>query len=177
MAAKHIAHELLSKAHPPDTADALFAEKVIQKPLHVRPSSPDPNSQNARTHRRLKRLRGEAKKQRRIKVKPLSAKEKRISGIYDIPEETKKYEIFVPLHKMWLGYMSEILGLKEGEPAFVTANSAGSKLASADYHGAKILVVRSRCVGMVGLTGIVVRDTKFTFQIITEQNALKSGWL
>ena len=66
--------------------------------------------------------------------------------------------------------------MNEGEQAYVTANSAGSKLVSADYHGAELLVVRSRCVGMVGLQGIVVRDTKFTFQIITKQNQLKSEW-
>lgn len=97
-----------------------------------------------------------------------------MTGIYDIPDAAKKYEIYVPLHTMWLGYMWEILGMKEGEKSFVTAQSAGSKLGSADYHGAEITVVRSRCVGMVGLAGIVVRDTKFTFQVITKKNELKS---
>lgn len=171
---RHIAHELLAKAHPPDTASAIFADKVLHKPLHLRPTSPDPASQDARAQRRIQRIRKDAKKHRRQKPKPLSAKEKRILGIYDIPDHSKKYAIYVPLHKMWIGYMWEILGMKEGEPAFVTANSAGSKLVSADYHGAELLVVRSRCVGMVGLQGIVVRDTKFTFQIITKQNQLKS---
>ena len=64
--------------------------------------------------------------------------------------------------------------MKMDEKAFVTANSAGSKLASADYHGAEVTVVRSRCMGMVGLGGIVVRDTKFTFQVVTRKNELKS---
>ena len=107
-------------------------------------------------------------------MKPLSAKEKRDSGIYEISDAAKKYEIYVPLHRMWVGYMWEILGMREDERAFVTGNSAGSKLASADYHGAEVTVVRSRCVGMVGLAGIVVRDTKFTFQIITKKNEVKS---
>ena len=97
-------------------------------------------------------------------------------GIYDVPDDLKKYAIYEPLHRMWVGYMWEILGMKEGERAFVTANSAGSKLATADYHGAELRVVRSRCMGMVGLQGIVIRDTKFTFQIITKQNQLKSEW-
>ena len=107
-------------------------------------------------------------------MKPLSAKEKRDSGIYEIPDAAKKYEIYVPLHRMWVGYMWEILGMKMDERAFVTGNGAGAKLASADYHGAEITVVRSRCMGMVGLAGIVVRDTKFTFQIMTKKNELKS---
>lgn len=65
--------------------------------------------------------------------------------------------------------------MKEGQEASVTAQSAGSKLASADFHGSEVVVVRSRCVGMVGFKGIVVRDTKFTFQIITKKNELKSN--
>lgn len=64
--------------------------------------------------------------------------------------------------------------MKTDERTFVTGNSAGSKLASADYHGAEVTVVRSKCMGMVGLAGIVVRDTKFTFQIVTKKNELKS---
>ena len=174
---KHIAHSLLSKAHRPEIASAIFTEKVLHKPLHLRPTSPDPTSQNARGKRRLQRLRKRQRSQQRQKPTPLSAKEKRISGIYEISKDAQKHEIYVPLHQMWLGYMWEILGLKEGEGAYVTAQSAGSKLASADFHGAEVIVVRSRCVSMVGLGGIVVRDTKFTFQVITKKNELKSKLL
>lgn len=171
---KHIAHDLLTQAHPAPLAASIFVDKVLHKPLHLRPTSPDPTSQDARAKRRIQRLRKKEKWQRRLKVKPLSAKEKRDSGIYEIPDAAKKYEIYVPLHTMWVGYMWEILGMKMDKKAFVTANSAGSKLASADFHGAEVTIVRSRCVGMVGLAGIVVRDTKFTFQIITNKNELKS---
>lgn len=174
---KHIAHTLLLNAHSPEVASAIFTDKVLHKPLRLRPTSPDPTSQDARAHRRLLRLRKKEKSQRRQKPKPLSAKEKRITGIYDIPENARKYEIYVPLHRMWIGYMWEILGMTEGKGTYVTAQSAGSKLASADYHGSKMTVVRSRCSGLVGLAGIVVRDTKFTFQIITKKNELKSECL
>jgi len=172
--AKHIAHELLNQAHPPSVAAAIFTDKVVHKLLRLRPKPPDYNSQNARAKRRIERLRKKEKSQRRQKVKPLSAKEKRRTGVYEIPDDAKNYDIYEPLHRMWVGYMWEILGIKEGEPCYVTAQSAGSKLASADYHGAKVTVVRSRCVGMVGIEGIVVRDTKFTFQLITRKNELKS---
>ena len=171
---KHIAYDLLSLAHPPALASTIFVDKVLHKPLHLRPTSPDPTSHSARTHRRTQRLRKKERAQRRRKVKPLSAKEKRDSGIYEIPDGAKRYAIYVPLHRMWVGYMWEVLGVKVGERAFVTGAGAGSKLASADYHGAEITVVRSRCMGMVGLAGIVVRDTKFTFQIVTKKDELKS---
>ncbi len=171
---KHIAHDLLTQAHPAPLAASIFVDKVLHKPLHLRPTSPDRSSQDARAKRRTQRLRKKEKSQRRQKVKPFSAKEKRDSGIYEIPDTAKKYEIYVPLHRMWVGYMWEILGMKKDEKAFVTGNSVGSKLASADYHGAQVLVVRTKCMGMVGLAGIVVRDTKFTFQIITKKDELKS---
>lgn len=173
-ASKHIAHTLLLRAHLPETASAIFTEKVLHKPLHLRPTSPDLNSRDARAQRRLHRIRKKEKSQRHKKPKPLSAKEKRVSGIYDIPENAQKYDSYVPLHRMWLGYMCEILGMNKGKEAYIMAQSAGSKLASADYHGAEVTVVRSKCTGLVGLTGIVVRDTKFTFQVITKKNQLKS---
>ncbi|KAL8982884.1 MAG: hypothetical protein Q9177_005142 [Variospora cf. flavescens] len=170
----HIALDLLKRAHPPETALAIFTEKVLHKPLHLRPSSPDPNSQDARAHRRLQRLRKQEKIRGRQRPKPLSAKEKRITGIYEIPKESQKYAIYVPLYRMWLGYIWEILGMGKGKQSWVTAQGAGGKIASADFHGSKLTVVRSTCVSLVGLKGIVVRDTKFTFQIITEKNEPKS---
>lgn len=177
----HIAHTLLLNAHPPEVASTIFTDKVRHKPLRLRATSPNPTSHDARAQRRLQRLRKTEKARLKAerKPKPLSAKQKRISGIYDIPPHAQKYEIYVALHRMWVGYMWEVLGLKEGESAvpkaaYVTAQSAGKVLAAADFHGAEIMVVRSRCVGMVGLAGIVVRDTKFTFQVITKSNQLKS---
>lgn len=170
----HIAQKLLEKSHPAEEAAAIFKEKVLHKPLHLHPTLPDATSQDARAQRRLKRLRKESRVERRRKVKPLSAKEKRSSGVHDIPDDAKKYSLYVPLHTMWLGYMAEILGMEEGKSVFVTAQSKGSILAGADYHGAELTVVRSRSAGLVGLAGIVVRDTKFTFQMITVKNECKS---
>ena len=170
----HIAHELLSKAHPPEVAAAIFTDKVLHKPLHLQPSTRDPNSGDARAQRRLVRVRKEVKVKKRLRVKPLSAKEKRVLGIHDIPKGSRKYEIYEPLHRMWLGYMREILGFEDGKSAYISAQTKGSLLASADYHGAQVLVIRARCAGLVGLEGIVVKDTKFTFQLITKRNELKS---
>ncbi|KAL8694765.1 MAG: hypothetical protein Q9224_003510 [Gallowayella concinna] len=170
----HVALDLLRKAHPPETASAIFTEKVLHKPLLLRPTSPDPNRQDARGQRRLQRLRKKEKIRKRQKPKPLSAKEKRITGIYEIPKESQKYDIYAPLYRMWLGYIWGILGMTRVKQVWVTGQAAGAKLASADFHGAKLEVVRSKCVSTVGLKGIVVRDTKFTFQIITKKNELKT---
>lgn len=186
----HIAQTLLERAHSPDTAATLFTERIKQKPLHLRPTSPTPADNRSR--RRLHRLRQKEYFLRHQKPKPLSAREKRESGVYKLPKEECKYETFKGLNQMWAEYMREILDLGSGAAAWraqqqqqqqqnqqgsgklVTALSHGSKLVSADFHGAEMEVVRSKCSGRVGLKGIVVRDTKFTFVIVTESDEVKS---
>jgi ribonuclease P protein subunit POP4 len=174
---QHIAEELSQRAHPPDAASTIFQERVKLRPLLLRPSSPDP-TRDARSKRQYERHQ-KAKAQRKSKKpKPLSAKQKRALCIYDVPKEQQKYAIYEPLHRMWCEYMQEILGLgnEDGSDgkSYVDAVGAGPILASADYHGALVEVVRSRCMSRVGLKGIVVKDTKFTFDIITKQDSLKT---
>ena len=77
--------------------------------------------------------------------------------------------------------MQEVLGIEKsanatnnGRPLTISGPAHGSKLVSADYHGAEVEVVRSRCAGRVGAKGIVIRDTKFTFVIVTEKDVVKS---
>ena len=172
-AKEHIAESLLKRAHSPDTASTILREKVKQRPLLLRPTSPDPNL-NARSKRQYERLQKARAQRKSKKPKPLSAKQKRALCIYEIPKEQRKYAIYEPLHRMWCGYMREILGLMEGKKTFVDANSAGPILVTADYHGALVEVTRSRCNSRAGLKGIVVKDTKFTFDMVTGKNELKT---
>ena len=177
----HIAHKLLSRCHSPETADRLFKERVVERPLLLRPTE----ATDARTERRQRREEKAAAQRRKTrKPKPLSAKEKRALCIYDIPREHQKYAIYEPLHEMWCHYMREVLGIKpesnatndysRNQRVHMTIQAAGPKIVSADFHGAIVEVMRSRCVSRVGLKGIVVKDTKFTFEIITPTNKLKS---
>ncbi|WEW57704.1 ribonuclease P subunit [Emydomyces testavorans] len=174
----HIAHQLLSRAHSPDTAEQLFTEKVKLKPLYLRPTSPTPADNRAR--RRLHRLRKKEYFLRKQKPKPLTAREKRILGVHGLPKEEVRYETFKKLNGLWVEYMWEMLELKRPGSQHVnmgqviTATGHGAKLASADFHGAELQVVRSRCVSRVGVKGIVVRDSKFAFVLVTEKNELKT---
>lgn len=170
---EHIAEALLNRAHSPDTAESIHRERVKQRPLLLRPTSPDPNL-NARSKRQYERLEKAKAKRKSKKPRPLSAKQKRALCLYDIPREQQKYAIYEPLYQMWCGYMREILGLSDGKRTYVDAVSVGPMLVSADYHGASLEVVRSRCVTRVGLKGIVVKDTKFTFDIVTKEDAVKT---
>lgn len=170
---EHIAETLLKRAHSPDTATNIHRERVKQRPLLLRPSSPDPKL-NARSKRQYERLQKAKAKRKSNKPKPLSAKQKRALCIYEVPQEQQKYAIYEPLHRMWCGYMREILGLGHDKRTYVDAVIAGPMLVSADYHGALVEVVRSRCVSRLGLEGIVIKDTKFTFEIVTKKNELKT---
>lgn len=170
---EHAASAILSRAHSPSTTTDIFRDKVQKRPLLLRPSSPDPKD-TARHVRRKARQQKAALSRRSKKPKPLSASQKRSLQIYDIPKDQRKYAIYEPMHRMWLQYIREILGINgERKTIHVTASGAGPMLTSADFHGAAVEVVRSRCVGRVGLKGIVLKDTKYTFEIITRKNELK----
>lgn len=162
------AQQLLARAHPAPVAEELYTERIAKRPLHVRATSPVPSGRATR-RQALTARRAKTRARSALKPRPLSAASKRSLGLLEIPKEQQKYTIYEGLHKLWSGYMAEILGLEAGK-AHVTANSAGQLLASADMHGAIISVVRSRCVSRVGLEGIVIRDTKFTFEVITKKN-------
>lgn len=161
---------LLSRAHSPTSVSRIHTEKVSKKPLLLRPTEPDVSNARGKRQRAALALARDSRKSN--KPRPLSAKQKRALCLYEIPKERRKYSLYVGLHAMWCAYMREVLGLGEG--AYVTAASAGPKLVSADFHGALLEVVRSRCVGRVGVKGIVVKDTKFTFVVVTPADEVKS---
>ncbi|KAF7712747.1 Uncharacterized protein PECH_003805 [Penicillium ucsense] len=169
----HIAYNLLARAHSPDTAAQQFTERVKQKPLYLRPTSP--SAADNRSRRRHERLRKKEYFLKHQRPQPLSAREKRSSGLYNLPKEECKYDIFKGLHALWVGYMQEILDLRvRGRTGVITPASHGAKLVSADFHGAEVEVVRSQCASRVGLKGIVVRDTKFTFVVVTKKDDVKT---
>lgn len=165
--------ELLARAHPPSVAESHYTERVAKRPLYVRATSPVPSARAVR-RRALNERKEKARKRSKLKPRPLSAAKKRALGLLEIPKDQQKYAIYEGLHGLWLGYMRDVLGLSAAGRTSVTAQSSGQILASADMHGAILEVVRSRCVSRVGLKGIVVRDTKFTFELITERNIVKA---
>jgi len=89
--------------------------------------------------------------------------------LYEVPRDGQKYALFEPLHALWLGYIREILG----KDLYAGSADAAAKLASADFHGADVEVVRSGCVSRVGIRGIVIKDSRFTFEVVTRKNKVK----
>ncbi|ODQ75946.1 hypothetical protein LIPSTDRAFT_43040, partial [Lipomyces starkeyi NRRL Y-11557] len=80
------------------------------------------------------------------------------------------------LYKLWQSYAAELLGLTPTSTPPTThgqLQTLASKLSSADFHGAYVVVDRSKCVSRVRLEGIILRDTRSAFVIVTKSNALR----
>ncbi|KAI1123431.1 RNase P/MRP, p29 subunit [Nemania abortiva] len=162
-----LTHDLLSRAHSPDSANRIYSDKIQHRPLFLKPSSPPPSA--ARDARRKARA-DKKKRAKALKPKPLSARERRKLQLYHLPKEGQKYSIFAPLNSLWIGYIREILGAE----LYNGGQGAAAKLCAADFHGAEVEVSRSRCPSRVGAKGIVVKDSRFTFEIVTRQNQVKT---
>ncbi|XP_059215495.1 ribonuclease P protein subunit p29 [Centropristis striata] len=117
-----------------------------------------------------KRHKKDKSKKNNKKAKGLNARQKRTMKIFQIKPEHQRYELFLPLHQLWRQYIIDLCsGLKpESNPQFVQ-----QKLLKADFHGAIITVVRSKCPSYVGTTGILVQEFKHVFKIITREDRLK----
>jgi RNase P/RNase MRP subunit p29 len=115
----------------------------------------------------------------------MSASQKRRRGFYVVPEDMRRWEVFLPLHKLWLGYVTGLLegcgskgggsggggggGLSEGSAAAAAAwAQAERRLEGVDLHGAEVRVDACSSPSRVGVNGIVVRDTARTLQLISK---------
>lgn len=110
------------------------------------------------------------KKRKKKKAKGLNAKERRQLKIFQLKPEHQKYELFLPLHELWKQYIVDLCnGLKpESNPQMIQ-----QKLLKADFHGAILTVVRSKCPSYVGQTGILLQELKHIFKIITKEDKIK----
>jgi len=100
----------------------------------------------------------------------LSAQQKKKLGLYVIPKHTQKYEKFVPLNNLWMDYMKKLLSLNRFSN--VNINSVENKILKADYHGAFFKVTKSKCSTYVGSSGIVAKETKNMFYLVTKDDKL-----
>ncbi|XP_062032083.1 ribonuclease P protein subunit p29 [Lepus europaeus] len=109
-------------------------------------------------------------KEKKKKPKGLSARQRRDLRLFDIKPEQQRYSLFLPLHELWKQYIRDLCnGLKpDTQPQMIQA-----KLLKADLHGAIISVTKSKCPSYVGVTGILLQETKHVFKIITKEDRLK----
>lgn len=52
-------------------------------------------------------------------------------------------------------------------------HAAQERLLKADFHGSCLTIQRSKCPSYVGVSGIVLQETRNTFKIITQEDQVK----
>lgn len=84
----------------------------------------------------------------------------------------------MPVHNLWLQYMENVLCDHLGK-ALPAVHDAGYEnfsllLMRADYNGAKVKVIRSRCSSLIGKSGILAMETKETVKVLQENDEVIS---
>ncbi|KAK4396321.1 hypothetical protein Sango_1468700, partial [Sesamum angolense] len=101
--------------------------------------------------------------------KHMSIKQHKRSGSFDLPKEFHNFALFKPMHEKWKSYVVQLLKI-------VGKDQLPQCFLNADLHGAIILVVQCKVPAYVGIHGIMVRETKETFGIITQDNKFRETW-
>ncbi|KAJ7449295.1 RNase P subunit p29-like protein, partial [Mycena latifolia] len=98
-------------------------------------------------------------------------------GLWGFDERQANFALFLPLHHLWMGYMSELLNLPQRTPGAAPRAPSGAaihpKLLKADFHGSIMTVHQSKNVAILGISGIVIHETEGTFKVVTKENKLK----
>ncbi|KAJ7009811.1 hypothetical protein NC653_000505 [Populus alba x Populus x berolinensis] len=96
----------------------------------------------------------------------MSMKQRKKLGMFNLPQDLQKFDVYKPMHEIWKDYMMQLLK-KTGR------NELPKCLLSADLHGAAILVADCKIKSFTGISGIMICETAETFGIITQDNKLK----
>ncbi|KAI9018287.1 RNase P/MRP, p29 subunit [Hyaloraphidium curvatum] len=156
-----------AKPPPDDFAQRLVRAVAPGRAFEERVQGKQVVLENRRTTAEAREERRKRKAERRKSARGrMPAKERRAAAVWDVLSKDQQYDAFLPLHELWNSYIGELVGTR------VDAN-APAKLMKADYHGAILTVVKATAPSLVGLSGIVIKETENTFQIVTRHNRLK----
>ncbi|KAF9219436.1 RNase P/MRP, p29 subunit [Gyrodon lividus] len=154
----------------------IYASRV--KNRHILLENPVRESR-AKKERAAKEARRQAEKNRK-KTKALGRNAAEAKGLWKLEKNATKFTLFVPLHQLWMGYMSELLGLATPDHSSIShkgkmpsSSSIHAKLVKSDLHGSLLTVRQSRNPCLVGLSGIVIHETENAFKIVTRKDQLK----
>jgi len=94
------------------------------------------------------------------------------SKIFDIKQGDITFEDMLAINSMWNEYVRDLLGISTQHNNSKSVITESSKmgilqnLTKADFHGAMISIFEARNNALVGLEGIVVKETRQTLTII-----------
>ncbi|XP_066438602.1 ribonuclease P protein subunit p29 [Eleutherodactylus coqui] len=110
------------------------------------------------------------RKRKKHKAKGFTAKKRRELKLFKLNPDLQRYDTSLPLHELWKQYIRDLCqGLRpDAQPQMIQ-----NKMLKADLHGALVTVFKSKCPSYVGLTGIVLQESKHVLKIITKDDKLK----
>ncbi|VDO56194.1 unnamed protein product [Onchocerca flexuosa] len=79
-----------------------------------------------------------------------------------------KYSQFEPLYELWCDYFSTLVN--------GSGSQCDARVLRADYHGCMLMVAEAANPTQIGICGIVTRETRQTFMLITKQDRLISAF-
>lgn len=88
--------------------------------------------------------------------------------IKNLKKEKLKYDDLLVLNKMWQEYISELMNNTNNQETIL------NKMLKADLHGAILKVVNSTNKNNIGISGIVIFESRRTFNILTIKNEIKT---
>jgi len=140
----------------------------------------------ARESRATKELEKKRMRKRKDKEKKklgiIGKREAKEKGVWKFDKAQAKFDLFLPLHHLWMGYMSELLGLSREpsnanisamEKAMPSSASMHPKLLKADFHGSIMTVRQSKNPCLLDLSGIVIHETENAFKVVTKNDKLR----
>lgn len=112
----------------------------------------------------------------KFKRKYLTRKQRKAVNLLKLPKGEWNYDDLKGLNEMWLQYMRENLEFIKGAPKFYDPewNTFSAIIYKSELIGAKVKIVRSKVPSLIDMEGILVWETKTTFQIVAPDSKLKT---
>lgn len=178
---KRLNLENLDRARPIPAHDSLAAQKIRRRDARLIKKS------RRRLTPSLKATATAIEKERNDTTsnKPLSRRQRKRIGLDEVDDKIT-YESLLQVHNLWLGYIQRLLGLIDQNdqinPSFLASSSSSasptlssanqsaiqSTIVKADFSGAPIRVIRAKNPSLVGLEGIVAKESGSTFQLMSK---------
>ncbi|VVC31724.1 Ribonuclease P/MRP, subunit p29,Rof/RNase P-like [Cinara cedri] len=121
------------------------------------------------------------KKQKSVEKCKSKNQLKRILGLCRPPKDVLTYANAIQLNKLWMSYIKKVINFDDlrkrgwnGTPGCKNWEAFMTMLYKCDFHGAHIKVISSKCCSYIMVAGVIVIETKHTFQIVGVDNKLKT---
>lgn len=91
-----------------------------------------------------------------------------LKSLTPIKLQSVEFKDFMHLHQLWTSYINKLVGTE-----WKNVQSILPSLVRADLHGCIVSLERSKIPSLVGMSGIILKETRAALEILTRENKLK----